>query len=295
MIGKDKERGACLSMKKHFLKYWLYSAVERQMASPHRLINYTASDQYHRVEVGDHLWFVTMPPRTQMLLLFGGMTIGWIGSRAEAAQQLESRPEALRSANIHALSDPETAEPYEVIDITEIAMDLRFDSALGKDRLPARSWPQALQTMRLLTSETAMLMREVWYSSGTTLSASLDPFVPEFLIENRQKIELHHQREHNPVLIAAARDQFERMHGDLFCEACGFDFSQTYGSLGEDFMEIHHRQPFAEIEDDETDVSLDDLALVCANCHRMLHRHKPWLTIEQLRLRLQKRGDQPEK
>src|SRR5688572_33147656 len=105
-------------MRKHFLKYWLYSAVERQMASPHRLINYTASDQYRRVEVGDHLWFVTMPPKTQTLLLFGGMTIGWMGDRVEAARQLGTHPDALRNADLHIVSDPDSTEPYELIDIT---------------------------------------------------------------------------------------------------------------------------------------------------------------------------------
>jgi 5-methylcytosine-specific restriction protein A len=25
------------------------------------------------------------------------------------------------------------------------------------------------------------------------------------------------------------------------------------------------------------------LELVCSNCHRMIHRRRPWLTIEQLR------------
>jgi predicted HNH restriction endonuclease len=48
-------------------------------------------------------------------------------------------------------------------------------------------------------------------------------------------------------------------------------------------MEAHHTQPLAEIEEDDASLSIDDLALLCANCHRMLHRHKPWLTVEQLR------------
>lgn len=32
---------------------------------------------------------------------------------------------------------------------------------------------------------------------------------------------------------------------------------------------------------DETDV--DDIAIVCSNCHSMIHRRKPWLTREQLK------------
>jgi putative restriction endonuclease len=28
---------------------------------------------------------------------------------------------------------------------------------------------------------------------------------------------------------------------------------------------------------------LEDLALLCANCHRMIHRASPWLSVEELR------------
>lgn len=277
-------------MPKHVLKYWLYSAVERHMKTSQGVINYSASDQYHRLDVGDHLWAVTMPPKTQILLLFGGMTIGWMGDRVEAAQRLGTHPDALRRPNIHVLADPATVEPYELIDITEIALDLRFDSALGRDHLPERSWPQALQTMRVLSAETVSLLREVWYTSGKSLNSTPDPFAPTLFLENKHKLQIHEQRENNPVSLTAAREQFKRTHGTLFCEACSFNFTEVYGESGEDFIEAHHTQPFAEIDDEDLPVSIDDLVLVCANCHRMLHRHKPWLTIDQLRARLRGRS-----
>jgi 5-methylcytosine-specific restriction protein A len=70
-------------------------------------------------------------------------------------------------------------------------------------------------------------------------------------------------------------------HGQLQCEVCGFDFQATYGKLGEGFLECHHKIPLHELEE-EAITTLDDLALLCANCHRMVHASKPWLTIEQL-------------
>ena len=33
----------------------------------------------------------------------------------------------------------------------------------------------------------------------------------------------------------------------------------------------------------EVKTRLDDLILICANCHRMIHRHNPWLTPDHLR------------
>lgn len=59
------------------------------------------------------------------------------------------------------------------------------------------------------------------------------------------------------------------------CEICGFDFSQTYGPRGKGYIEVHHIRPLHE--SGSTRTTLADLALVCANCHRVIHRH-PWIT-----------------
>jgi len=67
----------------------------------------------------------------------------------------------------------------------------------------------------------------------------------------------------------------------LTCEVCDFNFAKDYGPLGEGFAECHHRVPMSELRE-EYRLRLKDLAIVCANCHRMLHR-RPWRTIPQLR------------
>lgn len=66
----------------------------------------------------------------------------------------------------------------------------------------------------------------------------------------------------------------------LFCEVCGFDFKKTYGF---DFIECHHNIPMSSGIVRET--SLDDLSLVCANCHRMLHQRfkNKYLTVLELK------------
>lgn len=64
------------------------------------------------------------------------------------------------------------------------------------------------------------------------------------------------------------------------CEVCGFDFEHTYGQRGRGYIECHHIVPLHVAG---TTVSkLTDLALLCANCHRMAHR-QPWLTPADLR------------
>jgi 5-methylcytosine-specific restriction endonuclease McrA len=57
--------------------------------------------------------------------------------------------------------------------------------------------------------------------------------------------------------------------GKIECECCGFDFLKIYGKIGDSFIECHHKIPISE---GERITRIEDLALVCSNCHRMLHR-----------------------
>ncbi|MGY4467320.1 putative HNH restriction endonuclease [Bradyrhizobium sp. LB9.1b] len=53
---------------------------------------------------------------------------------------------------------------------------------------------------------------------------------------------------------------------------CGFDFKEKYGELGKEFAHVHHLKPLSEAPSNGRDVLLKDLAIVCANCHAMIHR-----------------------
>jgi hypothetical protein len=95
----------------------------------------------------------------------------------------------------------------------------------------------------------------------------------------------HYRRERSAKLVAEAKRRFKEQNGRLFCEACDFDFQETYGTVGEDFIEVHHLKPVSEMQEGEK-TRLDDVALVCSNCHRILHRRRPWMTIEALKILL---------
>ncbi len=62
----------------------------------------------------------------------------------------------------------------------------------------------------------------------------------------------------------------------IVCEACGFDFGKVYGDVGRNFIEAHHMKPVSEMkEGDKTQI--EDMAMLCSNCHRMVHRIRPWI------------------
>lgn len=101
-------------------------------------------------------------------------------------------------------------------------------------------------------------------------------------IEGKKKLRQHIYRERNPKVIRMAKEQFKQdNNGRLFCEICGFDFYKTYGDIGEDFIEGHHTIPVSELEEGHK-TRVEDIAIVCSNCHRMLHRRRPWLKKEAL-------------
>jgi 5-methylcytosine-specific restriction enzyme A len=92
-------------------------------------------------------------------------------------------------------------------------------------------------------------------------------------------------RERNQKLAAKRKQGAMSKTGLLACEACGFDFAAAYGRRGEGFIECHHTVPLHELAPGSR-TKLTDLALLCANCHRIVHRKAPWLTMDELRAAL---------
>jgi 5-methylcytosine-specific restriction protein A len=93
---------------------------------------------------------------------------------------------------------------------------------------------------------------------------------------------VHRVRERSRKLVAQRKEQALSATGSLACEACGFDFAKVYGPHGEGFIECHHTLPVSKLTPGSR-TKLQDLALVCANCHRMIHRRSPWLSVSALK------------
>lgn len=93
---------------------------------------------------------------------------------------------------------------------------------------------------------------------------------------------LHKFRERSPQIVKRKKEDILEKKGRLLCEVCGFDFHSSYGDLGKGFIECHHRVPLSNIKTSRR-TSLNDLALVCSNCHRMLHKNMAKTSIERLK------------
>ena len=55
----------------------------------------------------------------------------------------------------------------------------------------------------------------------------------------------------------------------LKCYVCGFDFKETYGALGLNFIHCHHEYPVCEVPESG---NVDDVKPLCPNCHAMVHK-----------------------
>jgi hypothetical protein len=118
-------------------------------------------------------------------------------------------------------------------------------------------------------------------ATQTSLPEDQDDAFPE----GREVLLRHKGRERSPGVVQAAKAKFFQMHARFFCQACGFDFEDFYGVIGHHFIEAHHTVPVSELrEDSKTKAS--DIALVCSNCHRMLHRRRPWIKMSDLEMLL---------
>ena len=101
--------------------------------------------------------------------------------------------------------------------------------------------------------------------------------------EGKRTEKIHKARERNRKVIQLAKQEHANKHqGSLPCEVCGFDFSKKYGKeIGDCFLEAHHKTPLSELDENQgTETTVSDLAMVCANCHRMLHRSR--MSVEDL-------------
>lgn len=129
--------------------------------------------------------------------------------------------------------------------------------------------------------------------TAEAIRASLGTLTPsEASVEEEETVDapegalltrLHRTRERSATLVHARKERALAKYGKLRCEACGFDFAATYGQRGEGFIECHHTQALSTLRPGDR-TRLEDLALVCSNCHRMIHRASPWLTVADVAL-----------
>lgn len=128
------------------------------------------------------------------------------------------------------------------------------------------------------------LLQEITKIEGgfkTKSETGKEPIKREY-IEGKRKQRETYFFARNPQLVSDAKKTL-----GYVCQACGFDFESVYGELGKEYIECHHENVLSERSEKEWNenitTSLEQVKMLCANCHRMIHKRRPALSFQELK------------
>lgn len=229
------------------------------------------------IEGVDVVWVATNP------VLGGSYIIGWYkNARVYRKRQSFKNPPTKQ----HKL---DKIDSYRIeADFSDTVLlpihERKITVKRGKDWLGQANWwyPESknnLEVIKFLNEILSPLLQ------GKKVYQPEDEFIDEDesdFKEGKVSYKKHRVRERNLSVVKRAKEAFIKKHGHLFCECCSFDFKKCYGQIGEDFIEAHHTIPISSLEHSGK-TKLEDIVLLCSNCHRMIHRRRPWLNLDTIK------------
>ena len=139
----------------------------------------------------------------------------------------------------------------------------------------------------LIPREAAIELELLWEKHMRSVPSLPAPTLPSEGIEGMVSLRLARHRKREAKLRTEKISEFMQAHeGRLFCEVtgCGFDFEKRYGALGRGYAQVHHLRPLSDYSSPAV-TRLCDLAIVCANCHAMIHRNDECRPLDSLIVR----------
>jgi 5-methylcytosine-specific restriction enzyme A len=144
-----------------------------------------------------------------------------------------------------------------------------LDYAQIQERLPNFRWaPQASGLQ--IPADLAQELEVMWLNHVGAAAVDGDPELAAYEGQLQLRVVRHRRREQR-----LRREKIQatlKATGRLECEVpgCGFDFEKAYGGAASGFAHVHHLEPLASLELPRL-TTLEQLAVVCANCHAFIH------------------------
>jgi len=155
---------------------------------------------------------------------------------------------------------------------------------LKKGRLADFNWTPQSSGIRI-PDEIATELEEKWAAHVGKTSMSVVTIDAELsAMEGAEKLALvRHRKREQSLRDAKVAEARKLGSGKLKCDVakCCFDFEAVYGELGRDYAQVHHLKPLAD-RTKPSQTKLADLAIVCANCHAMIHRGGKCRSLDKL-------------
>ena len=267
---------------RYFTHYWSNQWLEQAAGLEGQPLDHTAGNLFHKrdVQSGDYVYVISV--KEGQLYLIGGLQVERICNFQEA-QAERDYPVWEADDHILAKEGSETAMSFGQMVPMDVVINLRLLSGAKevgpkftkKNRLDQ----QTFRGVRELTAESAQTFEDLLKDHPLPIPTDEDQ---SSFVEGALVYRYHRLHERSSSVVAKRKRDARKKNQDLKCEICGFSFLETYGELGRGFIEAHHTTPLREaVENVET--RPEDLTLVCSNCHRMLHRKRPWLSMKKLR------------
>ncbi len=213
-----------------------------------------------------------------------------------AREILKSRATLMR-ARLRLYERPFSSHSIRLGSTKELPLDYEAGHALGltyrADALPSE------ESLRNNLRDLVTAYRRLTYLGG--LEQSIEQSEAEEIekerptaqtVEEQRQYKLHRKIERQ----SGVSERVKKLKG-YTCEACSFRFEDCYGPVGSQFIEAHHRTPLGTLAyGQRVTYRLDsDFYVLCANCHRMIHRMKDTSDLEALKdlILSHRRGNPP--
>lgn len=129
------------------------------------------------------------------------------------------------------------------------------------------------------------LYSKIYYRLSSDSSADGNIILDSYQNDNgyslieRKKYRIHRTIERNNELVKLVKG-----NSNYRCACCDFKFSEFYGDIGANFIEAHHLVPLSSLSDGEVrSYGPDDFAILCSNCHKMIHKLADSSRIDELK------------
>ncbi|BDR70899.1 hypothetical protein K144313037_23110 [Clostridium tetani] len=177
-------------------------------------------------------------------------------------------------------------------------IDVDFDILLNADKEPILSMDSLLSInndYRWSSQSSGITIPE---EIALDLEKQWNDFIGERVTKNRKRRELNTEEITNPLryyegaVTTILVNKYERNikarekcleHYGYDCCVCGTNMEKPYGNMGKEFIHVHHIVPLYEIKKNYIVDPIKDLRPICPNCHAIIHRRKPALTIDELK------------
>jgi 5-methylcytosine-specific restriction protein A len=129
------------------------------------------------------------------------------------------------------------------------------------------------------------LYKKLVTENGYDTFEGLDLGLKDRTVKEKKRLALHYRMDR----VGNVSKKVKNAKGYI-CEICNFDFLEFYGEIGKEYIEAHHLIPFEKLsinEERELDV-VNDFAVLCANCHRMIHRQEDPSNLQALKATINK-------